>query len=180
MVGAFLAWNEQFNKAVLAGTPEISIEYEMRPTQIAAPSLLIKSLGGGNAYRLRIRNMTNSSAIASFDEVSHLEEKQTCEATATFNEFLVPTPFFPENFAAFLRTMVDWKRNLGTMEAIEQHLAPQTIKVFVDYFNVSDMRFTPVPCHSDVRYQRSYRSRGSFRAGSARATVFSVAISSRE
>jgi hypothetical protein len=142
MAGAFLAWNEQFNKAILAGNPEILIEYEKRPMQIVGPALIIKNLGGGNAYRVKIRNITNGSALVVFNEVSHLEGKQTCEATATFENFTVPTPFFGDNFAAFLRTMVDWKRDLGAMQAIEQDLAPRTIKVIVDYFNVSDVRFT--------------------------------------
>jgi hypothetical protein len=139
MIGAFLAWNEQFNKAILAGTPEILIEYEKPPRQIAAPGLFIKSLGGGNAYRLKIRDITNGSALAVFNEVSHLEQKQTCEATATFTNFRVPTPFFRDNFAAFLRTAENSAR---AMESIEHALSPQIIKVIVDYFSVSDMRFT--------------------------------------
>lgn len=139
MVGAFRAWNEEFNKAMLADNPEILIEYEKRPMQIAAPLLIMKNLGGGNAYRLKIRDITNGSALAVFNEVSYLEEKQICEATATFNNFRVPTPFFPDNFAAFLRTAGG---DPGAMEAIEYSLAAREIKVVVDYFSISDMRFT--------------------------------------
>ncbi len=139
MAGAFFAWNEQFTKAILAGNPEILIEYDKRAMQVAAPALIIKSLGGGNAYRLKIRDIKCGDAVAIFDEIQHLENRQVCEAIATFKNFELLTPFFKDNFAAFLRTA---ENNAGVMEAIEQELAPQIIRVVVDYSNVSDMRFT--------------------------------------
>jgi len=52
MVGTFLAWDEQFSKAMLAGNPEILIEYDKKAMQVAAPALIVRNLGGGNAYRL--------------------------------------------------------------------------------------------------------------------------------
>ena len=52
MVGTFLAWNEQFNKAMLAGNPEILIEYEKSAKHITA-ALMVKNLGGGNAVSVR-------------------------------------------------------------------------------------------------------------------------------
>ncbi len=139
IAGAFFAWNEQFSKAMLAGNPEILVEYDKRAMQVAAPALVIRSLGGGNAYRLKIQDIKSGDAVAAFDEIVHLEERQLCQATATFSNFELPTPFFADNFAVFLRVAED---DSDAMEAIEQELAPRIIKVVVDYFNVSDMRFT--------------------------------------
>jgi hypothetical protein len=139
MVGAFFAWDEQFKKAMLAGNPELLIDYDKRPMQVAAPVLVIKNLGGGNAYRVKIRDMKNGNAVAVFNEVTYLEDRQTCQPTATFNNFTLPTPFFADNFVIFLRAAED---NPGIMESFEHELSPQTIKIIVDYFNVSDMRFT--------------------------------------
>ena len=139
MGGAYRAWSEQFDKAMLAGNPEIVIEYDKQPAQATAPALIIKNLGGGNAYKVKIRDITNGSAVVVFNEISHFEEKQSFEATGTFNRFTVPTPHFKDNFAVFLRTVGG---EPGAMQAIEHSLSPQAIKVIVDYFNVSDMRFT--------------------------------------
>lgn len=74
-----------------------------------------------------------------FDEVTYLENKQTCQTTATFMNFTLPTPFFPDNFAVFLRTPED---GVGVMETLEYELAPRTVKIIADYCNVSDMRVT--------------------------------------
>jgi len=82
MVGAFLAWNEQFNKAILAGNPEILLEYEKSAKHITA-SLMVKNLGAGNAYRLKIRDITNDAgAVVRFSEVSNLESKQEVSRTS--------------------------------------------------------------------------------------------------
>jgi hypothetical protein len=139
IAGAFFAWNEQFSKAMLAGNPEILVEYDKRAMDVAAPALVVRSLGGGNAYRVKIQDLHSGNAIATFDEFVHLEERQSCQANAKFSNFELPTPFFADNFAVFLR-MADDDSNV--MEAIEQELAPRIINVVVDYFNVSDMRFT--------------------------------------
>lgn len=139
MVGAFLAWDEEFKKARLAGNPELLIEYEKRPMQVAAPVLVIKNLGGGNAYRVKIRDMKSGNAVAVFNEVMYLEDKQTCQPTANFTNFTLPTPFFPDNFVNFLRAA---EGNPGVMESLEHELSPQRIKIIVDYYNISDMRFT--------------------------------------
>ena len=102
MVGAFLAWNEQFNKAILAGNPEILIEYEKSAKHITA-ALMVKNLGGGNAYRLKIRDITNNAgAVVGFSEVSNLESKQVYEAKGSFENFKEFAPFFSHNFNAFL------------------------------------------------------------------------------
>jgi hypothetical protein len=139
MVGAFLAWNEQFNKAVLAGNPEIVIEYEKSAKQITAP-LFVKNLGGGNAYRLKIRDITNDAgAVVRFREVSNLESKQMHEAKGGFENFTEFAPFFSHNFDAFL---MEAKQGQDVPESISNTLAPKTLKVIVDYFNASDMRFT--------------------------------------
>lgn len=139
MVGAFLAWNEQFNKAILAGNPEILIDYEKSEKHITAP-LFVKNLGGGNAYRLKIRDIRNDAGAAvSFSEVSHLESKQMYEAKGSFENFKEFPPFFSHNFDAFL---MDAKQGQDVLESISKTMAPKTIKVVVDYFNASDMRFT--------------------------------------
>ena len=139
IVGAFLAWNEQFSKAILAGNPEVCIEYERTGRGVVPPPLIIKSLGGGNAYRVKIRNLSNGTAAATFSEVSHLESRQRAEAIANFDNFELPSPFYASNLQAFLTTM---NLSTGDILPIEQKLPPQNIRVSVDYFNVSDMRFT--------------------------------------
>ena len=139
MVGAFLAWNEQFNKAMLAGNPELCIEYDKRSGQIAPSPLVIKSLGGGNAYHVKVRDISNGSAVAVFGEIAQLESRQRVEPVARFDNFKVPTLSFSRNFEAFLKT-VDLSGN--AVEVIEQQLAPKNIRLIVDYFNVSDMRFS--------------------------------------
>jgi hypothetical protein len=139
MVGAFLAWNEQFNKAILSGNPEIVIEYEKSAKHITA-ALFVKSLGGGNAYRLKIRDITNSAgAVVTFSEVSHLENRQMYEAKGTFENFKEFAPYFSHNFDSFL---MDAKEGQDVVESISNTMAPKTIRVTVDYFNTSDMRFT--------------------------------------
>jgi hypothetical protein len=140
MVGAFLAWNEQFNKAMLAGNPELCIEYAKAKGQIAPPPLVVKSLGGGNAYRVKLRDISNRSAVLVFQEVSQLESRQSFEATATFSDFTVPTPFFNRNLEAFLKTV--GVSGTDIMETIEAQLTPKNIRVVLDYYNVSEMRFT--------------------------------------
>ena len=139
MVGAFLAWNEQFNKAILAGNPEIVIEYEKSAKHITA-ALMVKNLGGGNAYRLKIREITNhAGAVVVFSEVSNLESKQMYEAKGSFQNFKEFAPFFSHNFDAFL---MQGKEGQDVPESISNAMAPKTLKVIVDYFNASDMRFT--------------------------------------
>lgn len=138
MVGAFLAWNEQFSKAMLAGNPELCIEYE-RTGRVEPPPLIIRSLGGGNAYRVKIRDLSNGTAAVIFSEVSHIESRQSAEAIARFDNFALPSHFFASNLQAFLMTM---KLSAGDIRPIEQELPPQNVRVSVDYFNVSDMRFT--------------------------------------
>jgi hypothetical protein len=139
LVGAFLAWNEQFNKAMLAGNPEILIEYEKSAKHITA-ALMVKNLGGGNAYRLKIRDITNDAgAVVRFSEVSNLESKQMYEAKGNFENFKEFAPFFSHNFDAFL---MDAKQGSDVLETINNTMAPKTINVIVDYFNASDMRFT--------------------------------------
>jgi hypothetical protein len=139
MVGAFLAWNEQFNKAILAGNPEIVIEYEKSAKHITAP-LFVKNLGGGNAYRVKIRDITNDAgAVVRFSEMSNLESKQMYEAKGSFENFKEFAPFFSHNFDAFL---MDAKQGSDVLETINNTMAPKTITVIVDYFNASDMRFT--------------------------------------
>lgn len=139
MVGAFLAWKEQFNKAMLAGNPEILIDYEKSAKHITA-ALFVKSLGGGNAYRLKIRDITNDAgAVVVFSEVSHLESKQMYEAKGSFENFKEFAPFFSHNFDAFL---MDAKQGQDVLESISNTMASKTIKVILDYFNASDMRFT--------------------------------------
>jgi hypothetical protein len=139
LVGAFLAWNEQFNKAMLAGNPEILIEYEKSAKHITA-ALMVKNLGGGNAYRLKIRDITNDAgAVVRFSEVSNLESKQMYEAKGNFENFKEFAPFFSHNFDAFL---MDAKQGSDVLETINNTMAPKTINIIVDYFNASDMRFT--------------------------------------
>jgi hypothetical protein len=139
MVGAFLAWNEQFNRAILAGNPEIVIEYEKSAKHITAP-LFVKNLGGGNAYRLKIRDIVNNAgAVVVFSEVSNLESKQMYEAKGSFQNFKEFAPFFSHNFDAFL---MDAKEGQDVPESISNVMAPKTLKIIVDYFNASDMRFT--------------------------------------
>lgn len=139
LVGAFLAWNEQFNKAMLAGNPEILIEYEKSAKHITA-ALMVKNLGGGNAYRLKIRDITNDAgAVVRFSEVSNLESKQMYEPKGNFENFKEFAPFFSHNFDAFL---MDAKQGSDVLETINNTMAPKTINVIVDYFNASDMRFT--------------------------------------
>jgi len=139
LVGTFLAWNEQFNKAMLAGNPEILIEYEKSAKHITA-ALMVKNLGGGNAYRLKIRDITNDAgAVVRFSEVSNLESKQMYEAKGNFENFKEFAPLFSHNFDAFL---MDAKQGSDVLETINNTMAPKTINVIVDYFNASDMRFT--------------------------------------
>lgn len=139
MVGAFLAWNEQFNKAILAGNPEIFVEYEKSAKHIPAP-LFVKNLGSGNAYRVKIRDITNDAgAVVRFSEVSNLESKQMYEAKGSFENFKEFAPFFSHNFDAFL---MDAKQGSDVLETINNTMAPKTVNVIVDYFNASDMRFT--------------------------------------
>jgi len=139
LVGAFLAWNEQFNKAILAGNPEIVVEYEKSAKHITAP-LIVKSLGGGNAYHLKIRDIMNDAgAVVTFGEVAHLESKQMYEAKGSFQNFQEFAPFFSHNFDTFL---MDAKKSNDVMETINNAMVPKTIRVTVDYFNASDLRFT--------------------------------------
>jgi hypothetical protein len=139
MVGAFLAWNEQFSRAILAGNPEIVIEYEKSAKHITAP-LFVKNLGGGNAYRLKIRDIVNNAgAVVVFSEVSNLESKQMYEAKGSFQNFKEFAPLFSHNFDAFL---MDAKEGQDVPESISNVMAPKTLKIIVDYFNASDMRFT--------------------------------------
>jgi len=138
MVGAFLAWNEQFTKAMLAGNPEVLIEYEKSAKHITPP-LFVKNLGGGNAYRVKIRDIMNDAgAVAVFNEISHVEERQTPQATAKFEKFN-EGPFFTWTFEAFL---MDARQGANVPETISNTIAPKTFRVIVDYFNITDMRFT--------------------------------------
>ena len=130
MVGAFLAWNEQFSRAILAGNPEIVIEYEKSAKHITAP-LFVKNLGGGNAYRLKIRDIVNNAgAVVVFSEVSNLESKQMYEAKGIFQNFKEFAPFFSHNFDAFL---MDAKEGQDVPESISNVMAPKTLKIIVDY-----------------------------------------------
>lgn len=117
MVGAFLAWNEQFNKAILAGNPEIVIEYEKSAKHITAP-LFVKNLGGGNAYRVKIRDITNDAgAVVRFSEVSNLESKQMYEAKGSFENFKEFAPFFSHNYQQYDGSQ-DNHRNRGLLQRI--------------------------------------------------------------
>src|SRR5207302_1695456 len=85
MVGAFLAWNEQFTKAMLAGNPEVLIEYEKSAKHITPP-LFVKNLGGGNAYRVKIRDIiTDMRFTAEFEITCSLEESHTVFVRRYFN-----------------------------------------------------------------------------------------------
>ena len=140
MVGSFLAWNEQFDKAMLAGNPEVYFEYEKRRNQVS-PYMLIRNIGGENAYRIKIRDVTNGNSNASFDEVSCLAEDESCPVAFNIKKAEGISPFYARSFEKFLRDKP--LENSGSIaEDILSSLTPQNVLLVVDYFNVSDMRFT--------------------------------------
>lgn len=56
-----------------------------------------------------------------------------------FHELHAAHSLFPGQFRSLSQNAGD---GVGVMETLEYELAPRTVKIIVDYCNVSDMRFT--------------------------------------